>query len=337
MIRYTPLLLLVTLLFMGCNKENSVFTIDGELKGMKGGDLYIYNPTDPDTRIDTLKVIEGRFKYAGATEDTVPLIILFPNAVEQVVFVSPGKTIKYKAATNDLKNYKTEGTEENEQITEFRQNVIDLKDAEVIQAAKQFILDNPQSAVSIYLFDRYFLQNESPNPKTARQLLKLLKQHHPTNYYVYAMEDKLKNIATIAEGKKIKDVELMPISKETCKLWAGNKEKDKDTTVIFFWASWLRDSYDILYKIRNMQKDKGEGIRFVGISLDNQRYRWEELVRRDSVTIEQYCDGLSWSSPVVSQLALGSLPLYLITDKSHTVLFMTNEIEKIKDKLKKRK
>lgn len=84
-----------------------------------------------------------------------------------------------------------------------------------------------------------------------------------------------------------------------------------------------------------MQKDKGEGIRFVGISLDNQRYRWEELVRRDSVTIEQYCDGLSWSSPVVSQLALGSLPLYLITDKSHTVLFKTNEIEKLTDKLKK--
>lgn len=320
---------------MGCNKDSNVFIIEGELKGMKAGDLYIYSPANPNASIDTLKVNDSRFKYEGETEDTVPYIILFPNAVEQVVFVSPGKTTKYIAATNDLKNYKAEGTEENRLLTDFRNSIADKKETEHLKAAKQFILQNPQSVVSPYIFDRYFLQSESPTPQTVKQLLKILKQHHPTNRMIYDTEDRLTNIASITKGKKLKNIELMPLNKEAKKLWAD--KTDKNNTVIFFWASWQNNSYEILREMRSLQKDHADSIRFVGISLDNQRYRWEELTRRDSITIEQYCDGLAWSSPVVTQLALESIPLYLIIDKSHTVLFMTNEIEKLKNKLKKRK
>ena len=324
---------LTTLLLMGCGHSRNGFAIEGEMKGMKSGELYIYTPSDPNAPIDTLKIVEGRFKYVGETYDTIPYIILFPNAVEQVVFVSPGKTITYQAATNDLKNYKVRGTDENELMTDFRKDISDANETEAINTARQYILKAPESIVSLYLLDRYFLQSKSPNLTDVSKLIKTLKQFHPTNHLIYSAEGVLTHTDIIAEGKQVKNVELMLLSRETRKLW--NTNSTADYTVIFFWASWLRGGYDILFKIRNMERSYRGSCRFVGISLDNQRYRWEELVRRDSVTIEQYCDGLSWSSPIVSQMAVEAIPCYLIVDKSHKVIFKSDDLEKLMERVKK--
>ncbi len=332
--KYT-LTALTTLLLLGCGHSGNEFTIEGEFAGMKNGALSIFTPADPNATIDTLKIEEGQFKYSGETYDTIPYIILFPNAVEQVVFVAPGKTINYSAATNDLKNYKVEGTDENELMTDFRKKALELKDDEVPTLARQFILDNPQSVVSLYLFGRYFAQNEKPDYKTTAELLKVLRTHHPTNLLLFAVEGMMKNAGAIAEGKKLKNVELTTQRKDKRKLW--NKKDDDRYTFVFFWASWQRNSYDILFRIRNIQRDYADKVRFVGISLDNQLFRWEDLTRRDSLIIEHYCDGLSWSSPVVSELSLEFLPLYLIVDKSHKIIFKTDDLEKITDKIKKLK
>ena len=326
---------MTTLLLLGCGHSGNEFTIEGEFAGMKNGALFIYTPSDPNATIDTLKIEEGRFEYSGETYDTIPYIILFPNAVEQVVFVAPGKTVNYSAATNDLKNYKVEGTDENGLMTGFREKAREVKDEEVPSLARQFILDNPQSIVSLYLFGRYFLQTDTPDYKTVSELLKLLRTYHPTSLLLFTAEGMMKNAGSITEGRKLKNVELTTQRKEKRKLWSS---KDDDRyTFVFFWASWQRNSYDLLFRIRNLQRDYADKIRFVGISLDNQIFRWEDLTRRDSLVIEHYCDGLSWSSPVVSQLSLEYLPLYLIVDKSHKITFKTDDLEKITNKIKKLK
>lgn len=324
---------MTTLLLMGCGHSGNGFTIEGEFDGMKSGELFIYSPYNPNATLDTLKIADSRFEYSGEVYDTIPYIILFPNAVEQVVFVSPGTTIEYSAATNDLKNYKVEGSEENELMMQFRQNISEVKESEVPNVAKQYILDNPQSAVALYLFDKYFLQNSTPNYADVKQLVSVLRPHNPTSLLLYSADAALDNAGALAEGKKLKNIELTNPKKVKRKLWSGTD--NTDYTVVMFWASWQRNSYDLMYKIRNFQREYGEIVRFVAISLDNQRYRWEDLVRRDSLVIEHYCDGLAWASPIVNELALETIPLYLLVDKKHNITYRADDLEKIKEKLKK--
>lgn len=324
---------MTTLLLIGCGHSGNGFTIEGEFDGMKSGELFIYSPYNPNATIDTLKIADSRFEYRGEVYDTIPYIILFPNAVEQVVFVSPGKTIEYSAATNDLKNYKVEGSEENELMMQFRKDISEVKESDVPNVAKQYILDNPQSAVALYLFDKFFLQNSNPNFADVKQLISVLRPHNSTSVLLYSADAMLDNAGALTEGKKLKNIELTNTKKVKRKLW--NETDNTDYTVVMFWASWQRNSYDLMYKLRNFQKEYGEIVRFVAISLDSQRYRWEDIVRRDSLIIEHYCDGLAWSSPIVNELALEAIPTYLLVDKKHNITYKTDDIEKIKEKLKK--
>ena len=293
---------------------------------MKAGELYLYNPNSIDGRIDTLTVKDGVFSYEGEIEDTVPYVLLFPNAVEHVIFVSPGKTIDYAAATNDLKNYQVVGSEENELMNRFRLETSSLKENQQKNIAKQFIKENIASPVAFYLFDRYFIQDENSTIAELSSVLKLLKKQNPTHRLIYVAEGLLTQANAMKTGNRVPDVTLMNISREKHQLW---KKKNADYTLIFFWASWIRNSYDMLWRVRQLQSSNSEQVRFIGISLDNERYKWEDQVRRDSLVIEHYCDGLSWSSPSIQKLGLGSIPYYIIADKSHKVLVSGTDVEQM--------
>jgi len=318
--------LLATFLLQGCGPSGNSFTIQGEFTGMKAGELYLFNPTNPEGKVDTLTIADHKFQYSGETTDTLPYVLLFPNAVEHVIFVCPAAAIRYTAAANDLKNYQVSGSEENELMNQFRRETSTLKDNQIPPVAKQYITEHAASPVALYLFDRYFVQAPEASLAEVGDMLRILKKHHPNNHLLFSVEGLLKNADALATGKKVPDVDLVPASKDKRKLWAGQK---KDYTLLFFWATWIRNSYDMLWRVRQLQEQNGEKVRFVGISLDNERYRWEDQTKRDSLTIEHSCDGLSWSSPTIQRLGLGTIPCYVITDKSHKVVASGTDVDQM--------
>ena len=323
--RYTLPLLAALCLLTGCGPSGKRFTIEGEFTaGMKGGELYLLRPDQTDGHIDTLTIQNGKFHYEGEVEDTLPFTLLFHNALEQVIFVSPAKSIKYVAAANDLKNYQVLGSEENELMNQFRQETSTLKDLQIPNIAKQYIQAHTASPVALYLYQRYFVQT---NHKEASALLKLLQKHHPDNHQLFSTEALLKHTDAFAKGKKIPDVTLTLKSRQKQHLWANST---KDHTLIFFWATYLQDGYNLLYAIRDIQERNKENLRTVGISLDNEKYRWEDLIRRDSLLIDHFCDGLAWASPTIQQLGLSTLPFYVITDRSHKVIATGTNIDQLK-------
>ncbi|MBQ9361837.1 MAG: DUF4369 domain-containing protein [Bacteroidaceae bacterium] len=328
----TLLPLMTAFLLMNCGPSGNSFTIEGEFTaGMKGGELYLFNPYNPEGRIDTLAITNGRFHYEGETEDTLPLLLLFPNALEHVIFVSPAKEFQYRAAANDLKNYQVTGSEENELMNQFRQETSRQKDTQILDIAKRYITDHATSPVALYLFERYFIQAIEPKASDLVQMQKLLKKHHPNNRLLFSVEGLLKNAQSLNIGNKVPNVSLKQRSKEMRKLWT---QSTKDYTLIFFWATWIPNSYDMLWKVRQIQEDNSEKMRSVGISLDNERYRWEDLTKRDSLLIEHYCDGLVWSSPAVQELGLNTIPYYVITDHSHKVLKTGTNMEQMEKDIK---
>lgn len=320
------------LLLEGCGGGGDSFKIKGEFEGMKAGELYLYNPFDTDGKVDTLSIVEGEFRYEGSAQEPMALVLLFPNAMEQIIFVAPDKTIKYHAAANDLKNYTVEGSEENTLMARFREEAgaADISQQKTIAA--RYIEENAESAVALYLLDRYIIQSTVPDIKETIRLVKKLRRAQPDNQYIIRIETLLKQTKTkLTVGATLPDLALNDQSQKPIKLW----KKEKKINFIFFWATWQRSSYDMIWRIRSLQtskKDCGD-VRFVGISLDSEIHRWQDQTRMDSVTIEHYCDGLSFASSEMQKVEITNLPTYVIADDTHKIIATSNNLDEITKKL----
>lgn len=279
----TILPLVSLLMLMGCGPGGSSFRIKGTLIGQEGGEIYVYNTEYGSARFDTIRVDEGHFVYGGSISEVTPYILLFPNAMEQVVFAGPGEVVEYSANVTNLSNYTVDGNKENELMTEFRKKTEGHSEEEIVAEAKQFIKSFPESAVSYYLEDVYIRKNKKK----------------PTN---------------------LPDMTLKSRDDKNVKLWSG---KESQYTLTVYWATWMLSSYEFMNRIRSIRaqhSDKND-LRIVVISLDVERYRWQEETRRDSTNnIEHYCDGKAWESPSITSVGISTVPSYFITNAKHKIL-----------------
>lgn len=329
------LYIVILLLLVSCGPDGNSFRLKGRFRDMQAGELYIYNLNGDHARLDTINIQEGKFRYKGETDQVTPYILLFPNGVEQVIFAGPGEDLEYEATANDLKNYVVNGSEENLLMNKFREETYTLNPSMMTNTARIYIKDNPASPVAIYLFDHYFAQNEEVSDTELSELLKLLRSKHPHHHYLLDIESKLKSTAGRQISKILPDVTLTTKDKKSVKLWSN----PKDYTLIAFWATWMPNGTDFFWRLKNSlgdYRDNGR-LRLVAISLDIERYRWEDVIRPDTAStyILHCCDGLGFESPTVKSLGIDAVPYYILTDKTHKVLDSGEDVNQLSDILKK--
>lgn len=92
-----------------------------------------------------------------------------------------------------------------------------------------------------------------------------------------------------------------------------------DFILIDFWASWCSPcryaNKNELPHLYNKYQDK---VKFIGITIDEDLKKWENAVNKDDTPWDQYVD-LSYS--LRKMLSTYSVPLYVILDKDHKVIF----------------
>jgi len=330
--KYTSVLLvLITCMFASCSSNENQFMITGKFKDMPAGQLYIYNQEDSRSQLDTLFIKNGKFAYVGVAENVTPYVLVFPNALEQVIFAQNGYEINYSASANDLKNYQVDGSEENELMNQFRQQTKGLNPAQTQEIVSQFIDDNIASPVAVYLFDRYYVQESIVDLATLKAKLKAIKKSQPTNHYVMKIENQLKQIERGQLGKKMPDINLTMKSKRQVNL----STVEADYTVLVYWATWLPHLYDFIDEFDQLTEDyrEDEQVQFIAISLDTEVYRWEHTLHDDTVRCEHVCEGRAWESTSVKQLGVTSVPTFIIADKQHKIIAKGQSISQLADEL----
>ena len=226
------------------------------------------------------------------------------------------------------------GNDENKLMNKFREETYTMNPSMMRGVARAYIKDNPASPVAIYLLDQYFIQDEEASDKELSPLLKELKAHHPHNHHLLDIASKLKGAERHAIGQKLPDITLTKPDQKQVKLWA----KQKDYTLIAFWAAWAPKGYDLLWTLRRVcEPYTTDGkLRIVAISLDVERFNWENAARQDSTGIvEHYCDGGNLESKAVKTLGINSVPYYMLIDKHHKVLDSSDDPNKLEGMLKK--
>lgn len=325
------LLLLATIaagsILASCGTDSHHFKLDGRLLNLNQGEFYVYSTDGMVNGLDTIHVRAGRFSYVKECQSEGTLVIVFPNFSEQPVFATPGKAVELKGDATHLKELKVTGTEANKLMNSFREHIANMSPAETKKYAAQFIKDNPQSIVSNYLVDRYFLNTQMPDYKQGAQLLKVLRKAQPENGRLAQMEAQISALAKNDVGQKLQAFTAKDVNGRDVKL-ADIKKGD---ALIYVWASW---DYESCALQRSLRDRKGmTDMKLIGISVDASPKECQRVLERDEIDWSIICDGQTFNGKLINQLGLAFMPdNILLKDGKVVERNLTNQ--QIRDKIK---
>lgn len=293
------------------------YRLKGQFSDMNSGEIYIYVDGVSEARFDTLRVKDGKFAYAGQTNELIALHIFFPNALEQVVFVGPGQQLTYEARANDLGNFRVRGNPENELMNKFREESSRKDSVTVRRVARRYIEENSGSPVAVHLFDRYFLQGTSVPASERDTLLALLRQAQPAERLLLTAEGRLRQRDKGHVGDTLPSLRIPLQGLDTLDLGA----RPAAPRLIAFWATWMDRSWEFLRDLRAIHENhhSADSLEVLAISIDTQIYEWEEHTKPDTATIRHACDGYAWDSPLVLPFGISQVPTYFLCDREGTI------------------
>lgn len=306
---------------------------------MLAGEIYIYAYNDDNGRLDTLYLKDGQFIYGGNADEVTPYILLFPNTMEQIVFIGPGQELNYTASSDNMRNYSIDEGEENALMARFRTELGNAAGAQARSIALKYIKENATSPVSVYLLDRYFVQSKDITIEELRKAYDIVSKEHPDSKLIMQLEADIKTFHALDKGKKMPDLKVRDHNGKETTLWKG---KSSEYTLCIFWTTDCIGSYDIMNRMRQLAKDFPDRskLRLVNISLDMDTDRWQERIHPDSTaTVEHYCDGLGLASPMIRKTGPINVPLLVTCDSKHEIIetgvsgmVATDNLRKLLDK-----
>jgi hypothetical protein len=304
--------------------------MEGSFKNFNQGDLYVYS-LDPQAKgmKDTIQLMNGKFAYELAVEDSLMLSIIFPNFSELPVFASKGGKVTVTGDASHLKGTEVRGTAENDMLTEFRLSTNELMPPEVLKATAQFIEEHPQSAISFYLLQKHFVMRQDPDYKQAIRLLDIMVKASPDNERLRQLRTRLKSLQSTALRSSLPTFAAVTVD---CKKVSDADLKGK-IGIISIWSTWQLDGY-MQQQIHEMTRRYGPRLAVIGISMDASLKDCRDAMRRDSITWPTVCDGLVWQSPLVNQLGITAVPDNIVVNEHGTIIARNLGARELTEKVK---
>ena len=352
------------LCLFSCTNKNKRIVIKGDIDGLKNDMILVYGAEKDGDALDTIYAKNGEFVYKAPVDTFTQVTLLFKNMEECVVFADKGDKIKIKGDVSSLDLLEVSGGGDlNDEMNEFKESIADiskstsklrkelftsytladqkkyndlLQSPELIKATKEikekaaaFIHSHTSSLVSAYLLDKYFVQEENPDYKKIKELESIMSGSIKDSPFMQQIIKHINLAETLKEGKKAPYFYLPNPNKQ---YFSANNFKDK-YLLINFWASWSAPSRQENSKINSIYKRFNKNhFAILGISLDTDKKKWQEAIKRDSLSGEQLCDFNSWSSTVIQQFGIESLPANILIDPRGAIVARNMEE---KDLLKK--
>lgn len=327
--RYT-LLLLVLLVLASCSKHEGRFVIEGTFRGFNQGELYVYG-IDGKRKLDTVGVNKGQFEYRIPLEDTITLVIMFPNFSEIPVFAESGADVKIEGDANHLKEIQVKGTPLNEQMTTFRLQTSKMTPPEVTKAAESFIHENPESPASRYILDRYIIRVPEIDYAKARELIEVIRKACPDDERLALLSTQFEGLAAYNKpGSKLPAFTATDLKGRRL----TNADLKAKVNVITLWATWNHESMAIQNLLLRLQGKYESDLKVVGVCLDADPRECRRILANDSVQWSTVCDGQMWLSPILQKTGLCYLPDNILVDAQGKIIAHTLNYQQMTNKLR---
>lgn len=322
--------ILLTLIVVSCGTPSGQFKIEGRFKNFNQGEFYIYSRDATQSHLDTIHVADGRFAYTTYLDDTVTFQLVFPNFSEVPVFGRSGTTVTINGDASHLKEIEIVGTDENEQMTEFRLSTSELTPPEMLRAAENFINDHPDSPISLYMLEHYFLLCSDADYTKVSNLLKLIQQARPDDRELKQLIRQVEALKGTMEKGKLPRFSATDIKGRQ----VGNAQLDAQLNIVYLWSTWNFESQNLQRQLRTLKKEYGSKLGLIGICMDARKYDCQKLIDRDSISWSIVYDGNMWQTPLIGKLGLAELPGNIVTDRSGRIIAKNLSLQELRDKIK---
>lgn len=322
------------LLLTACGSSDQRFRFEGEFKNMNQAEFYLYNTANG--KKDTIHVQRGRFVYETDFTDTATLMLMFPNFSQIPVFATSGITVKMKGDASQLRETKLKGSKENEEMTAFRLKANQLTPPEMTDIAAEYITEEPNSPVSFYLLQQYFVRPLEPDYKRALYLCNIMFKANPHNAAVAQLRRDLLLLNAGAIGSRMPAFALL----DTKGRVVSNSQMRQKVNVTCLWATWNYDSRSQLNILRKLLKNHGKDLSVLGICIDAGKNESSDFLRRDSINFPVVIDGKMWQTPMARSLGMTDVPYNVVSDQNGKIIarnIPTKELEKKLEELIKEK
>lgn len=312
--------LLFTLLIalISCNDNPKETHIEGEIKGLGNDTIYLYGADGSFERIDTLIAKDGKIDYTLEVDTVTSAMLLFNHQTQVPIFLDKKQKITIQGTADALEFLAIGGSTANEEYTAFQQTLKGMAKPSkkmLEKRAEEFIRQHPSSLINIYLLNKYFVQQTTPDYAQIKTLIEMMPGTLQDNPLIGPIKEYIDEIEKVAVGRTAPYFSLRNAKGE--KVTRSEKFKDK-YLLIHFWASWNDASMKANAKLRKINRSykKEKNFGMLGISLDVDTVAWKEAIKKDTLSWEQVCNFEGLNSEIVNQYAILTLPTNVLIEPS---------------------
>ena len=328
-------LLFALALFASCRKTSDLAQVTGSIKGMGNDTIFLFDDYTLDATLDTIVISNDRFALEFPVDTLKILTVLFGDGTEYPLFIDKKQQLQIKGDTLSLPLLHIDDKGPNALYYSFEKELhaADSLDKEQqLQLVETFIRENNTSIVSVYLIDKYFARQKSPDFRKIKDLISSLSGVMQDQPAVTMISEKLTELDKMTTSRSIPFFSLP--NADGTKITRNNDYADK-YLVLTFWASWSDTCAANNKALRELQKkyDKFEDLGLIGISLDVDRQAWLDAVKKDSLTWGQVCDLGGFNSTLIGQFGVHTLPTNYLVSPTGVVLLKDVSIDSISNRL----
>lgn len=307
-------IILISVIGLTSCKKGDRFTIKANLADYQHDYLFVVYD-DPVSKVDTIYPQKGKFAYE-IVPDTINMFrLLSPDGDIIPVIADKGDEMEI-AGTMAQPVIKTKGN--NKLYAEFLESTNGMDDKQTTEQAEKFIKANPQSFVSAYLIDQYFVQIPNPDLKKAEALIA------PLNGNIKDCRILSMVLRNLSEKKNWNNnSEVLPYisCKDRNNKFVSWSTEEGCYTLVNIWASWNEESvaaHDSIYKIA--EKLPEGKFRVLNLSLDYDKKAWLRKCKKDSKKWIESCDFKGWGMPMIKQEQITKFPTNILIDRNRKKL-----------------
>lgn len=333
------------------------FTVNGNLTNFKDSVVFLTYGTFDDTKIDSARVINGKFSFKGKVEEPVQGMLFSRDyRVRLDLFVDKG-AINVKGATDDMKVSGSKLVNEyalfNEEIMANRKRVNGLfteawnaKQAGDTAKAKLLEADGNKYYAYEYEIRKNYIKAHPSSPISARELLmyvnnktltECLPMYEALNATVKSSLQGQELTRRMELLKKLKTGnQALPFAQASADGQTITLENYKGKYVLLeFWASWCGPCRAENPNLRKQVDIFGpKGFNVLGISLDKARDPWIKAIEKDGLTWTQVSDLKGWNNEIAVAYGVKAVPANFLIDPSGHIIAQDLRGEVLNEKLK---
>lgn len=351
-------LLPVFAVFAACNSGTNKFTVMGDIAGMPEGDVYLEELAIENlVVIDSVHVgADGKFELSGTAPEPRLYRLRFPESRYILLSIDEGN-VKVTANWDNIENYEVTGSAGSESLKKLllimREHMRDLTEMQIVVdtlrrggdeeklASAMASMKDMNVSLTRYI-EQYadttkYLPNaifaaQILNPQAESPFLEAFVQNLPSRF----PDSKLATDFTTKYEQMMASIDQQRQVPQGPGVGAAAPEialptpDGKQVTLssfrgkyvlIDFWASWCgpcRQENPNVVKAFN--EFKGKNFTILGVSLDEDKEKWLQAIKKDNLTWTHISDLKGWQSVAARDYQVNGIPANFLVDPNGVII-----------------